>query len=591
MKIGGYLCTGCGIGDRLDTKSLESVAVREGRIGFCKTHDFLCSQAGVDMIKADMAAEGDDKVTKAVIMACSRRAKTESFNFGAVPTARVNLREGVIWIRPEGSEHDETTQEMAADYIRMGCAEVKAMQQADASGEQGKNNHIMVVGGGITGMTAALEASKAGYYASIIEKSDRLGGVMGQLKQRQPEHSPFQNPQDTGVAALIAAVEADDKITVYLNSSIAKTAGAPGRFEVDIASTVGAGTHAEFGAIVQATGFTPYDANNLPEFSYGKSPNVVTQLELEALARAAGDGPIKRADGKVVENVVFVQCAGQRSTKEGHLSYCSGHCCATSIKQAMYFKDTNPDIETTVLFDDIRTPGAGGENFYRSAQDKFVTFRKGKVSTVDVKGNELQVNFKDLILDEDAQMGADLVVLATGMLPNSGTDIDTMKDKDESGEVKVSVQSILNLNYRQGPDMPQLVNGFTDSHFICFPYETRRTGIYSAGPVRRPMDAAQAQTDAMGAVMKAIQAIENSAIGRAAHPRSGDLSFPSFRKEGCTSANAAPWNARSARLTKTKKATRNTTKRVAAVAVRVWVLARYRLFPSRITPSKPSGRN
>ncbi len=534
MKIGGYLCTGCGIGDRLDTKSLESVAVREGRIGFCKTHDFLCSQAGVDMIKADMAAEGDDKVTKAVIMACSRRAKTESFNFGAVPTARVNLREGVIWIRPEGSEHDETTQEMAADYIRMGCAEVKAMQQADASGEQSKNNHIMVVGGGITGMTAALEASKAGYYASIIEKSAQLGGVMGQLKQRQPEHSPHQNPQDTGVAALIAAVEADDKITVYLNSTIAKTAGAPGRFEVDIASTVGAGTHAEFGAIVQATGFTPYDANKLPEFSYGKSPNVVTQLELEALAKAAGDGPIKRADGKVVENVVFVQCAGQRSTKEGHLSYCSGHCCATSIKQAMYFKDSNPDIETTVLFDDIRTPGAGGENFYRSAQDKFVTFRKGKVSTVDVKGNDLQVNFKDLILDEDAHMGADLVVLATGMLPNSGTDIDTMKDKDANGEVKVSVESILNLNYRQGPDMPQLVNGFTDSHFICFPYETRRTGIYSAGPVRRPMDAAQAQTDAMGAVMKAIQAIENSAIGRAAHPRSGDLSFPSFRKEGCT---------------------------------------------------------
>lgn len=534
MKTGGYLCTGCGIGDRLDTKSLESVAVREGRIAFCKTHDFLCSQAGVDMIKADMAAEGDDKVTKAVIMACSRRAKTESFNFGAVPTVRVNLREGVIWIRPEGSEHDETTQEMAADYVRMGCAEVKAMQQADASGEQGKNNHIMVVGGGITGMTAALEASKAGYYASIIEKSDRLGGVMGQLKQRQPEHSPFQNPQDTGVAALIAAVEADDKITVYLNSSIVKTAGAPGRFEVDIASTVGAGTHAEFGAIVQATGFTPYDANNLPEFSYGKSPNVVTQLELEALAKAAGDGPIKRADGKVVENVVFVQCAGQRSTKEGHLSYCSGHCCATSIKQAMYFKDSNPEIETTVLFDDIRTPGAGGENFYRSAQDKFVTFRKGKVSTVDVKGNDLQVNFKDLILDEDAHMGADLVVLATGMIPNSGTNIETMNDKDESGAVKVPVESILNLQYRQGPDVPQLVNGFTDSHFICFPYETRRTGIYTAGPVRRPMDAAQAQTDAMGAVMKAIQAIENSAIGRAAHPRSGDLSFPSFRKEGCT---------------------------------------------------------
>lgn len=532
MKIGGYLCTGCGIGDRLDTKSLETVAVREGRIAFCKTHNFLCSPAGIDMINADLNAQGDDKVGKLVIMACSRRAKTEAFNFGAIPTARVNLREGVIWIRPEGAEHDETTQEMAADYIRMGCAEVKAMNQADPSGEQSRNNHIMIVGGGITGMTAALEASKAGYYASIIEKSDRLGGVMGQLKARQPQRSPYQHPQATGVDALIAAVEADDKITVYLNSKVASTSGAPGRFNVVIASSVGTGTQAEFGAIVQATGFTPYDANNLPEFSYGKSPHVVTQLELEAMAKAAGDGAIKRADGNAVKNVVFVQCAGQRSEKEGHLSWCSGHCCATSIKQAMYFKDSNPDIETTILFDDLRTPGVGGENFYRSAQDKMVTFRKGKVSSVEAAGNDLKVNFKDLILDEDTSMEADLVVLATGMIPNAGVNIDAAKD--DSGEVKVPVESILNLQYRQGPDVPQLVNGFADSHFICFPYETRRTGIYTAGPVRRPMDAGQAQTDAMGAVMKAIQAIENSALGRAAHPRSGDLSFPTFRKEGCT---------------------------------------------------------
>ncbi|MFN3786296.1 MAG: 4Fe-4S binding protein, partial [Thiothrix sp.] len=260
------------------------------------------------------------------------------------------------------------------------------------------------------------------------------------------------------------------------------------------------------------------------------SPNVVTQLELEAMANAAGDGAIKRADGKEVKSVVFVQCAGQRSEKEGHLSWCSGHCCATSIKQAMYFKDSNPDIETTILFDDLRTPGVGGENFYRSAQDKMVTFRKGKVSTVETAGSDLKINFKDLILDEDTSMEADLVVLATGMVPNAGVNIDAAKD----GEVKVPVESILNLQYRQGPDVPQLVNGFADSHFICFPYETRRTGIYTAGPVRRPMDAGQAQTDAMGAVMKAIQAIENSALGRAAHPRSGDLSFPTFRREGCT---------------------------------------------------------
>jgi len=101
-------------------------------------------------------------------------------------------------------------------------------------------------------------------------------------------------------------------------------------------------------------------------------------------------------------------------------------------------------------------------------------------------------------------------------------------------EIAIPVESILNLTYRQGSDLPQLVSGFNDSHFICFPYETRRTGIYAAGPTRRPMDTQQAQEDATGAAMKAIQAIENAGKGMAAHPRSGDLSYPTFRKEGCT---------------------------------------------------------
>jgi quinone-modifying oxidoreductase subunit QmoB len=94
--------------------------------------------------------------------------------------------------------------------------------------------------------------------------------------------------------------------------------------------------------------------------------------------------------------------------------------------------------------------------------------------------------------------------------------------------------SVLNLEYRQGPDMPQFKYGFADSHFICFPYETRRTGIYAAGPTRRPMDMLQAQEDATGAALKAIQAVENAEKGRAAHPRAWDLSFPKVRLEGCT---------------------------------------------------------
>jgi quinone-modifying oxidoreductase subunit QmoB len=543
MKIGAYICNGCGIGDRLDSAQLESTAKRDGKAAVSKQHDFLCSEAGVKMIQDDIDNDG---VNRVVIAACSRRAKTEAFNFANVVLVRTNLREGVIWVRPDTDDQQETTQEMADDYIRMGCAEAKYAKLPSASGQQSINKNILIAGGGISGMTAALEASKAGYPCTIVEKTGALGGATAQLYKKIPTRAPYADPQDTGVDAMIAAVEADKNITVHLNATLTNTAGAPGRFKADISTESGSTETKEFGAIVQASGFTPFDADVLTEFAYTKSQDVVTQMELEALAKAANGSAIKRpSDGKEVKSVLFIQCAGQRSKKEGHLQHCSGFCCSASIKQAMYFKDQNPDIDTTVLYTDLRTPGAGGENFYRSGQKKGVIFTKGIASEV-VHSQNPKVKFKDLILDEDVEVEVDMVVLATGMVANAGQmsreeltiqdneDKAEAKANSEEVEIRVDVESILNLSYRQGKDVPHMANGFADSHFICFPYETQRTGIYTAGPTRRPMDTQQAMDDAMGAAMKAIAAAENSGLGKAAHPRVADLSFPTARLEGCT---------------------------------------------------------
>ena len=342
--------------------------------------------------------------------------------------ARANLREGVIWIRPDTDEARETTQEMAEDYIRMGCAEVKAMTAPEGNPNTGSSKTLLVVGGGVTGMTTAIEASKTGYSVVLVEKTGALGGWAGKLYKRVPVHEPFKSPADTGVADLVSQIQADGNIKVYLNATIAKTDGSPGKFVVDIATESGA-THAEdIGAIVQATGFTPYDMNKLPELGAGKSANVVDQAGLEAMAieAASKDGVIRRpSDGQPVKSVVFVQCAGQRDTTGKHLSFCSGHCCNTSIKQAMYFKDANPDVDTTIIYSDLRTPG-NGEDFYRSAQEKGVIFTKGKVAEVVPNGNTNTVKFNDLILDDTdaAIVEVDLVVLATGQVPNSGVNID-----------------------------------------------------------------------------------------------------------------------------------------------------------------------
>ena len=530
IKTGAYICKGCGLGERLDCGQLATIAEREGKANLVREHDFLCNAEGVAMIQNDIDNEG---VNKVMIAACSRRSKSEAFSFENVAISRSNLREGVIWVRPDTDEAKETTQEMAADYVRMGCAEIKYMTPPHSSEEgAGGSNSLLVAGGGIVGMTAAIEAAAAGYPVTIVEKSGQLGGGAAFDYKRVPEHMPYANLEDNGVAEMVAKIEADGKISVHLNSTITKTSGAPGRFSADISTESGSTATENFGAIIMASGARNYDASQLPELGYGKTPDVIDQAGLEKLAMEANGGPIKRpSDGKEVENVVFIQCAGQRSTKEGHLPYCSGHCCLTSIKQAMYFKDQNPKIDTNIIYSDLRTPGAGGEDFYRSGQKKGITFTKGSVSEVTVGANGPEVKFNDLILAQEVNEKADLVVLATGQVPNSGVDIDV---PEEEGAPEVSLDSILNLTYRQGKDLPHLKNGFNDSHFICFPYETRRTGIYSAGPVRRPMDMAQAKEDATGAALKAIQALENAKLGRAAHPRSGDLSFPSFRKEGCT---------------------------------------------------------
>ncbi|UCH18966.1 MAG: hydrogenase iron-sulfur subunit [Burkholderiales bacterium] len=540
MKTAAYICTGCGLGDKLDAKQLAKVAQREGKMALVREHAFLCSEDGVATIRKDIA---DEAVTHVMLAACSRRMKAEAFHFPDVAVARANLREGVLWIVAEGEAHDEVRQEMADDYVRMGCAELKRLKVPAGNPNRADSRRVLVVGGGVSGMTAALEAAEAGYDVLLVERAAALGGWAGRLWKRTPSKAPYAEPQDTGIAELAAKVSSHPRISVRLSSTVAETSGAPGRFKVQIAPLDGAAAEETVGAIVQASGFAAYDLAKLPELGGGTNPHVVDQAGLEALARAAGGGPLKRADGKTVRSVAFIQCAGQRDDSGKHLPYCSGHCCATSIKQAMYFKNADPDVDTVVLYTDLRVPGMG-EDFYRSAQNKGVTFTKGKASAVEASDRGASVKFRDLILDEDAVVDVDLVVLATGQVANAGVNLDewtaTVTEAEKGDEAarkkKDELQkiSVLNMSYRQGPDLPQLKHGFADSHFICFPYETRRTGIYAAGPTRRPMDIAQAVEDATGAALKAVQAVENAAQGRAAHPRVGDLSYPIVRLEGCT---------------------------------------------------------
>ncbi len=542
-KLGVYVCSGCAIGDAVDTEQLAKVARRELKVPVCQVHPFLCGPEGRELISKDLAAGAVDAV---VVAACSPRAKTDAFTFDAkVVSERVNLREHVAWCH---IPKDEDTQMLAEDYLRMGVARAQKSEPPEPLAEA-VSKKLLVVGGGVTGVTAALEAAAAGYEVVLIEKESQLGGFIARLKSRFPGAPPYSAPAQDGLARRFLEAAYNPKIQVLTSARIVKTEGQPGMFDVSI-EREGAVSTVRVGAIVLATGWKPYDATRLVQLGYGL-PNVITNVELE---RMVVRGMIRRpSDDRPVESVMFVQCAGSRHP--AHLPYCSGVCCMATLKHAAYVHDQNPQAKVYVVYKDIRTPGQY-ERFYRAAQDHPLNFlTKGEVSSViELPSKQLAVTIKNTLLGEEIVIHADLVVLATGMVPNSadGEAIRALEDA-ENRAVKAETENqradaarraeelkvhkgteILHLTYRQGPDLPVLRHGFPDSHFVCFPYETRRTGIYAAGAVRAPMDSNQAQEDALGAAMKAIQAVEMAAQGQAVHPRAGDLSYPSFFLQRCT---------------------------------------------------------
>jgi quinone-modifying oxidoreductase subunit QmoB len=216
-----------------------------------------------------------------------------------------------------------------------------------------------------------------------------------------------------------------------------------------------------------------------------------------------------------LKHVAILQC--ESFEDETHLAYSGNVTCMVSLKQALYLREANPDCSVYLIYQDMQTPGQY-EYFYRRVQENpGVFFSQGDIRSVHEDANKnLTLEIANTPLGGTIQIQADLVVLATGMVPAS-----------------LDSQS-LHLKYLQGSELPITRHGFAASNFICFPYETRRTGMYSAGCVRQPMDVAASARDGAAAALKAIQCIEKSSAGAAVHPRVGDLSYPSFLIQNCT---------------------------------------------------------
>lgn len=412
------------------------------------------------------------------------------------------------------------------------------------------NKSVCVIGGGISGITTAIEAAEVGYEVYLVEKSPSLGGRVVQMNQYFPKLCPPQ----CGIEINYKRMRINPKIRYFTLSEVENISGTPGNFDVTIrinpryvnekctacnkcvevcpveresdynygmnktkaiyvphemsfpmkyviddkvclkeqcAKCVAACTYdaidlsmkpktlnIKVGSIVLATGWSPYDAAKIDNLKYGIYKNVIRNVEMERLAAPNGPtkGKIKRpSDGKEIKSIAFIQCAGSRD--ENHLAHCSSICCLASIKQATYIRSQYPDAEVSIFYIDIRATGRF-EDFYAKIQDdNKVSFIKGKVAKIveDAGTKDLTVVAEDILSGKKVHKKVDMVVLATGMVPN-GVKAKMPADivYDEFGFVAPDLQS---------------------------------PGIYAAGCAKKPADVASCIQDATGAALKAIQTI------------------------------------------------------------------------------------
>jgi quinone-modifying oxidoreductase subunit QmoA len=410
---------------------------------------------------------------------------------------------------------------------------------------------ILVVGGGISGLTTALEAAEAGYEVFLVEKNPYLGGRVSQLNQ----YFPKLCPPTCGLEINFRRIKDNPRLKVFTMTEVEKVDGQPGSYTVQVKvkpryvneNCTCCGKCAEacqseipsdydfgmkkvkaaylpftmafparyvidpsivktedgqrvkaacpydavdlemapktlalnVGAVVWATGWTPYDAKKMDNLGFGKHKNIVTNMMMERLAAPNGPtgGKITRpSDGKAPASVAFVQCAGSRD--ENYLPYCSYICCMASLKQVTYLRAQYPDAKIYIFYIDLRAPGYRYERFYETIKkDPNVVFIKGKVAEVaeDPITADITVTAENAVTGAKIQQAVEMVVLATGMQPTAAV-------QKLPGAVKTT------------PD------GFILNDFAA-------GGMFAAGCANKPADVVSSNQNATGMALKAIQTL------------------------------------------------------------------------------------
>ena len=482
-RVGVYTChCGINIAATVDVEAVTAFAETLPNVVVAKDYTYMCSDPGQELIKGDIKEYG---LTHVVVASCSPRMHEPTFR-GVVEEAGINpyclemanIREQCSWVHEEREWATEKAKQLVASAVAK-AALLHPLEEREAEVIPA----ALVIGGGIAGIEAALDIANAGFKVYLVEKEPAIGGRVAQLNRTFPT---LENCPEL-LGPRIKAVEEHPNIKLLTSSEVMDIEGYIGNFQVKVQEASGKGQdsrplHVEVGSVVVAIGYDHFDARIKPELGYGKYPNVVTAPEFERLSSASGPTAGKiTLNGKEPKEVAFIQCVGSRDETVGN-EYCSRVCCMYTAKQAHLVKEKLPQANVTVFYMDVRTFGKGFEEFYDRVRREGVMYRRGSVSEIYKRGDKVVVRAEDTILGEPLEMEADLVVLATGLVPR----------REAQGIAEL-------LKLPRSPD-----GFFAEAHPKLRPVDTVNDGIYLAGCCQGPKDIPDTIAQAKAAASSAM---------------------------------------------------------------------------------------